>query len=342
MNNNIGQFIEVMKLAGLSPPNVIEPGKFHRFPGKFKGNTNNSGWCKLFADGKGGVYGDYSQLLNAKWQAKSTAPLTPSRYEAVKRQIAKSNAMTVAGECKKQSEAANKAKALWRAAKSATPIHAYLLRKGIKDIKAHGAKVDKGSLVIPVCDGGIVHSLQFIDADGEKRFLSGGRLKGCYSGIGTIKDATVLCIAEGFATGATIHEATGYPVAAAFNAGNLEAVAIKMRDKFPDMTLIVCADDDYKTDGNPGLTKAKAAAIAVGGKLAIPDFGENRPNDATDFNDMCVHCDAEAVKRAIEAARLPDRGMGQPAQTNATESVYAVDKSATVTSSSFANIGSAI
>jgi putative DNA primase/helicase len=339
MNNNISQFIEAMKSAGLTPPNVIEPGKFHRFPGKFKGNTNNSGWCKFFYDGNGGVYGDYSQLLNAKWSAKRTTPLTPFEREAVKRQIAKSNEMTVAGKRKKQSDAANNAKAIWRAAKYATPNHAYLLRKGIK---AHGAKVDKGSLVIPVCDDGIVHSLQFINAEGGKRFLTSGRKKGCYFSIGNPKDATALCIAEGFATGAKIHEATGYPVAVAFDAGNLEAVALAMRAKLPDMTLIVCADDDYKTDGNPGLTKAKAAAIAVGGKLAIPDFGENRPDDATDFNDMAVHCSTEVVKRAIEAARLPDEEMGQPAQTNATESAYASVKSAMVKSSSFANVGSAI
>ena len=68
------------------------------------------------------------------------------------------------------------------------------------------------------------------------------------------------------------------------------------------MTLIVCADDDVKTKGNPGLTKATAAALAVGGKLAVPDFGDNRPDGATDFNDMAAHCGVEAVARAIAGA----------------------------------------
>ncbi|MBL0168493.1 MAG: toprim domain-containing protein, partial [Propionivibrio sp.] len=76
-----------------------------------------------------------------------------------------------------------------------------------------------------------------------------------------------------FATGASIHEATGYPVAVAFNAGNLEPVAKALRAKFPDLRLIVCADDDVGTAGNPGMTKATAAARAVGALLAVPDFG---------------------------------------------------------------------
>ena len=125
--------------------------------------------------------------------------------------------------------------------------------------------------------------------------------------MGTTNGAAALCIAEGFATGATIHAATGLPVAVAFDAGNLEAVAVAMRQKLPDMPIIVCADDDL-TASNPGLTKARAAALAVDGKLAIPNFGVDRPKGATDFNDLVTHCGAEAVKRAIEGATIPARG----------------------------------
>ncbi|WP_210756854.1 hypothetical protein [Caldichromatium japonicum] len=48
---------------------------------------------------------------------------------------------------------------------------------------------------MPMRDGAELHSLQFIDAKGEKRFLSGGRVSGCYFSIGQ-PDGT-LCIAEG-------------------------------------------------------------------------------------------------------------------------------------------------
>jgi putative DNA primase/helicase len=156
-------------------------------------------------------------------------------------------------------------------------------------------------------EGGELHSLQFIGPDGGKRFLTGGRVAGCYFSIGSTQGAAALCIAEGFATGATIHQA-GHPVAVAFNAGNLKAVAQAMRDRFPALPLIVCADDDDATDGNPGLTKACEAARAVGGLLAVPDFGPERPAGATDFNDLAAVRGMEAVRDAMKNAAAPDDG----------------------------------
>jgi putative DNA primase/helicase len=144
---------------------------------------------------------------------------------------------------------------------------------------------------------------------------------GCYFSIGNPKGADALCIAEGFATGATIHEVTGYPVAVTFNAGNLLAVAQTMRGKFPDLRLIVCADDDIRTVGNPGITKATEAARSVNGLLAIPDFGNDRPDGATDFNDMAVLCGAEAVQKAIASAKAPANAEHQASDGNAAESV---------------------
>ena len=111
-----------------------------------------------------------------------------------------------------------------------------------------------------------------------------------------------MCIAEGYATGASIHEATGAAVAVAFHAGNLVPVARALRTKFPDLRLIVCADDDVNTPGNPGLAKANEAAQAVGALLAIPDFGGHRPDGATDFNDLHRQTGREAVRAAIARA----------------------------------------
>nr|MBP6718150.1 toprim domain-containing protein [Rhodoferax sp.] len=77
---------------------------------------------------------------------------------------------------------------------------------------------------------------------------------------------------EGYATGASIHECTGHAVAVAFNAGNLEAVAVALRTKYPALKIIIAADDDHQTPGNPGITKAKAAAQTTGATLAVPVF----------------------------------------------------------------------
>jgi putative DNA primase/helicase len=217
--------------------------------------------------------------------------------------------------------AAAKAAAIWKAATHAPDDHPYLVRRGIK---ANGAKLHKGALLIPMCSDGKIHSLQFINTDGGKKFLIGGRVAGCYFSIGTTKDAAALCIAEGFATGATIREATGYPVAVAFNAGNLLAVAKTMCEKFPGLPLILCADDDSQTEGNPGLTKATEAARAMGGLLAKPDFGTDRPDKASDFNDLHQAQGMEAVKRAIAGALDSGDAMTPPEETNGTGAV--VDK----------------
>jgi putative DNA primase/helicase len=81
-----------------------------------------------------------------------------------------------------------------------------------------------------------------------------------------------LIVCEGFATGASIHECTDHAVAVAFNAGNLEAVAVALRSKYPALKIIIAADDDHQTPGNPGMTKATAAVQATGSALAVPVF----------------------------------------------------------------------
>src|SRR5690606_19668878 len=138
-----------------------------------------------------------------------------------------------------------------------------------KQVKSHGLRLYKETLVVPMRDSrGLLHSLQFIDGDGNKRFLSGGRKYGCYFAIGGAGEA--FCIAEGYATGATVYESTGLSMAVAFDAGNLMPVAQAIRSKFPEAEITLCADNDKNTPGNPGLTKAKEAAVAVGALLAVP------------------------------------------------------------------------
>jgi putative DNA primase/helicase len=83
-----------------------------------------------------------------------------------------------------------------------------------------------------------------------------------------------------------------------------------LRERLPNVPFILCADDDIKTEGNPGLTKATAAARAVDGVVARPDFGTDRPEGATDFNDLGALLGLAAVKAAIENAEGP-RSVGE-------------------------------
>jgi putative DNA primase/helicase len=143
-----------------------------------------------------------------------------------------------------------------------------LQRKGVH---AYGLRQLRDMLVIPARDTlGTLHTLQFIGTDGTKRFLTGGRIEACYCSIGNITER--LYLAEGYASAATVHQATGDAVAACFSCGNLKPVALALRAKFPGLALVIAADNDAATPGNPGLTHAFEAAAAAGALVAVPDF----------------------------------------------------------------------
>ena len=109
-------------------------------------------------------------------------------------------------------------------------------------------------------------------------------------------------MAEGLATAASIHAATGFAVAVAFDAGNLTPVTASLRARFPQAQIVVCADDDTGTEGNPGLTKATEAARLSGAALAVPTSGVERPAGVTDFNDLHLLRGLAAVRERVEEA----------------------------------------
>lgn len=208
--------------------------------------------------------------------------LTPAERQAFARRMDALRKQHDAEQAERQAEAATAAAVRWAAAKPAQD-HPYLSTKGVK---SYGLRIEPVALLIPLRDSsGTLHSLQTIAPDGSKRFLPGGRVKGCYHAIG--KPSGRLIVAEGYATGATIHEDTGHAVAVAFNSGNLLPVARALRAKYPSIELVIAADDDWMTEGNPGLAAATEAARAVGGLLAVPDFtGLDRGPKDSDFNDL--------------------------------------------------------
>ncbi len=177
----------------------------------------------------------------------------------------------------RQNAAANKARFIWR---NATPIteqsqHSYLLKK---HVHPYQVRLHHGCLVIPIYDQNKqLVNLQFIAAHGIKRFLSSGRKKGCFSVIGKMGVDGIIQVAEGWATGASLYEATGSFTVIAMDAGNLEPVALVLRRLYPDMQIIICGDNDKSGTGQKS---AQSAALAVNGKYIIP------PVVGFDFNDM--------------------------------------------------------
>ncbi|NWF45282.1 DUF3987 domain-containing protein [Hydrogenophaga sp. D2P1] len=292
------EFQAAILAASLTPPDeIVADGRLHRFSTNGKAK-DDSGWYTLHLDGTpAGAFGCWRSGLQSSWCAKADNAMTPAEREAHRQRIKAMQAQREAEQARRQQQASEAAALIWKQAIPATE-HVYLTRKGIKP---HGIKCDGHHLVIPMRDTlGKLHSLQTIAPDGSKRFQPGGRVKGCYHAVG--KPDGVLIVCEGYATGVSIHEVTGHAVAVAFNAGNLRAVTEALRAKHPALKIILAADDDVGTPGNPGLTKATEAARAQGGYLTKPDFGSDRPDGATDFNDLHQMVGPDAVRTCIDAA----------------------------------------
>ena len=268
MNDLTDQFRLAMAGAGLTPPTeIIDDGVIHRFSTNGK-PTHKNGWYMLHTDGiAAGAFGDWREGFTQNWCSKADTSMTDAERFAHRERVKTMQHQREDDLAQRQQLAAADALKRWTAATPCTQ-HEYLTRKGIQP---HGARIEGDKLLIPIRDtAGTVRSLQTIATDGTKMFMSGGRVKGCYFGIGKPKGALIVC--EGFATGASIHECTGQAVAVAFNAGNLEAVAVALRSKYPNLKIIIAADDDHQAPGNPGMTKAMAAALTTGATLAVPVF----------------------------------------------------------------------
>ena len=289
--NALDQFRQAITAAGLEAPDVLlDDGLIHRFrPSGRRGGV--SGWYVLHSDGvAAGVFGCWRAGLTATWCAKSDKAMTPAELAGHRQRIKAMKAQRDADEAARLKGEADKAATRWRGA-SVADSHPYLVRKGIQ---AHGVRQDGSTLLIPLRDtAGQLHSLQTITPDGEKRFK--GRMRGCYHAIGG-RPSGRLVIAEGYATAASIHEATGWPVAVAFNADNLGRVAAALHKAHPAWLLVMAADDDWHTAGNPGLSAARQAALAVGGLVVVPQFPAGRPPKATDFNDLATLAGLGAVR----------------------------------------------
>jgi putative DNA primase/helicase len=160
-------------------------------------------------------------------------------------------------------------------------------------------------MLVPMRHGpGALVGLQVIQSDGSRKFLTGTPAGGAYTTLGKPNRNGMVVICEGYATGVSIHLATGFCVVVAFSAGNLGPVARKIRAAMPDATLIIAADDDFRTDGNPGITSAREAAAAHGALVAAPRWEGDR-GTGTDFNDLHVSEGLEAVRLCIDAAEPP-------------------------------------
>ena len=357
-NDIIEQFRRAMAEHGIVvTEDIIPDGKFHRVHVEGDKRRVRNGWYCLHVDGKpAGAFGCNKRYGNEQkftWSAKQTKPLSPDERRAFRERMERQRAEREAEERARREAAAVHARYLWDQAQDCTD-HPYLTRKGVK---AHGLKVgvwekldrengevhviSKQALLIPIRDAKKnIHSLQAIFTskcmgDRDKDFVTDGAKAGLFYSFGkplTVdvqgQERQVIMIGEGYATLASAHECTGHAAIVAFDAGNLLAVGKTLRARFPQAALLFLADNDQWTKqpvDNPGLTKAREAAQAVGGLVAVPPFahGEGKMGrdgkiaGPTDFNDLHQLRGADAVRHVIEAAlnppAQPDPGPGEDA-----------------------------
>ena len=235
-------------------------------------------------------------------------------------------------------QAARVARGLWGEAERDGPPSAYLLRKGVG---AYGVRtLADGTLLVPMRNAaGELQNMQRIapakptDDTPEKRYLPGGRkqglmhLMGVSAGVCTrgAEHVPVLLLAEGYATSASLHEATGRPVAVCFDAGNLKAVAAELREVHPTALMVICGDDDAGTEERKGHNPGRKAAEAAM-RAAITESGWSMvvmpaalPQGGTDFNDLHMHAGLLAVTEQVETAIMAELATLRAAAEPATE-----------------------
>jgi len=292
---DVDAVLNQMRNAGLLVDSLDPSGKIVRVPVTLprpdKGK-DKSGWYVVHefrlssgAIGLSGFFGNYkkpdAESCKIGMKARELSAADRAEYERRRREAAKQ----VAEEARKAAEqCAERAAKIW-ANLPEEGGSAYLDKKGVR---AYGLRFSRGSVVVPLyrcvpCTEGEAFGvdlvgLQFVDGEGTKKFLTGTPKKGAFHWLGLVpgpSDACHVVIVEGYATGASVHMATGLPVAVAFDAGNLAPVAKALRAVLPKALLCIAGDTDADTGrGNTGLVKAKAAAEAVNGVWVVPEFAE--------------------------------------------------------------------
>jgi len=336
MSSNYDDVLGQLTSAGLLVDS-LEVGKLRRC--KVQGESEKRGWYHLHEmrmdngnDLIVGSYGVWRGAVNNATKVEITKnELSAEQRDSLRKRLAEDKRLADAARKADADRAAAKASAAWKKCTEDGDCE-YLHRKGVA---GHGVRYSpSGAMAIPMLDvSGKVHGLQIIrgraprktlvaaattQAAGqgaprkllEKEFWPKGLVKkGHFHLLGMAVGSAVILVAEGYATAASLFEATGLPVAVAFDAGNLAPVAAALHARYKTARLLICADDDAFSEGNPGVTCASAAAMEVGGAFVVPAFADQAARQAsfdtkgtklTDFNDLHALEGLHVVRVQIE------------------------------------------
>lgn len=290
----VTEFAQVLENAGLVIQGLPQmDGAIHRVATRDDKKGAQSGAYKAYLDGRpSGWYRDYRSADNSPttWtfsRAENIDPLARLHLKASAQQNRDEKERKLQQQYNKQ---AGYARSYLNGLPQAT-AHEYLTRKGIR--AAPGVRLNnKNELVIPFSNGrGEIRSYQRIPVTGGKdaRILKGSEKSGNWFAFGTPENGRPLLFAEGYATAASLHEATGLPVLMTIDADNMINVAKNARKIWTDSPFVFCADNDHQRKINKGVSSAKKAAASTHGEVIIPVFTEaERAQGLTDFNDLDV------------------------------------------------------
>jgi putative DNA primase/helicase len=309
MSDALESFRATMSAAGIEyTGEICCDGRLHRFKAG-DDRTRNSFYVLYEGPPVAGTFGCWKRGLKETW-CEHNDGLSQADRHRVRDRWHEAKAKLNADITARQKKARRVATWIYGRARP-VKSHAYLKAKSVQPF-GELQESYRSELLLPLRDiNGELHSLQFIAPDkryeGErnKTFLAGGRVSACFYILADKADGPLI-ICEGYATGASIHEATGHAVICAMNSGNLLSVAKAVRERWPEREIIIAADDDQWTiqPPNPGFNQATAAAKAIRAKLAVPRF-KDTATKPTDFNDLGVAEGLDAVRQQISAAQIP-------------------------------------
>lgn len=303
----VTEFAQVLENAGLVIQGLPQmDGAIHRVATRDDKKGAKSGAYKAYLDGRpAGWYRDYRSADDSptNWVfsgGEQHDPLARLHLRAFAQQQRDDNARKLQQQYNKQ---AGYARSYINGLPQAT-AHEYLTRKGIR--AAPGVRLNnKNELVIPFSNGrGEIRSYQRIPVTGGKdaRILKDSEKTGNWFTFGTPENGRPLLFAEGYATAASLHEATGLPVLMTVDASNMIAVAENARQIWTDSPFVFCADNDHQREINKGVFSATKAAEVTNGEVIIPAFTEaEKAQGLTDFNDLDASRGRDAFQRAMNA-----------------------------------------
>ena len=308
----------------LRPKSIIWDGRFHRFPGQGK-SKGDSGWYIAYPERTNAVFGDWSAGLKQMWKTDETTKpdkQTQAEWKSEQKRRDEENERL-------RAQALKRVSVLWANARkddATLKAHGYVQRKGIDHTFGNIRISDEttvdgdwtipaGILLVPMIHKGKIVNVQRIDAkpDTPKKHFPHALADNAFHLIGgdayDAKNKNTVYVTEGWATGWTIHQATGCTVLVAFYTGGLKPAGQWLAKNHKKAQIVFAADNDrwstiqrsseLEAIPNPGVHFAQEAAEAVGAKVAIPEF-DSVDEKPTDFDDLRQREGLEAVRRWLD------------------------------------------